>query len=234
MIKAVFIPGLDGSGLLFKPLAQRWPKDGSPPVALSYPPDRYLDYKALADYILPRLPRNEPYLLIAESFGGPLAVHIATQKPAGLRGLVLSATFVRQPRGWLGSLGKFLIGPYMFRGLLRTFGTWTMRLQGMARWQIDLLIKALAYTDPRVLAARTREAVEVDALPELKHCPVPVLCFYAKRDLILAKRCAELIGKEAPHVRLVGLDTPHYLLQVEPDEALEPIKKFADSLPISA
>jgi pimeloyl-ACP methyl ester carboxylesterase len=229
-MRFVFLPGLDGTGFLFDPVVQIWPKELPPPLVLAYPPDHFLNYDGLEAYIRPHLPTDR-FILVAESFGGPLATRIAARNPPGLRGLVLSATFMRQPRGWLGSIGEFLIGPYIFRGkLLQKFGTWIMKSQGLADWQVRLLLRALGRHRPRVLAARLKEALEVDAVADLKECRVPVLCLYAKRDLLVAKRCAELIGESNPRVKLVGLDTPHFLLQDKTAEALAEILLFAQNL----
>jgi pimeloyl-ACP methyl ester carboxylesterase len=220
---------MDGTGLLFEPLTQIWPSAEPPPIVISYPSDRFLDYPELEAFVRPQLPTSEPYCLVAESFGGPLAVHIAAHLPPGLRGLVLSATFARHPRGWPWS--QYLVGPYLFRWpILNRFARWTMQKQGHPAWQIDFLLKAITHDRPDILAARLKAALVVDVLADLKHCRVPVLCLYAERDLLVANSCHEIIGKSNPNVRLVGFDTPHYLLQAMPAKALEEIFAFTRSL----
>jgi pimeloyl-ACP methyl ester carboxylesterase len=227
-MRFVFLPGLDGTGFLFEPIRKLWPSNEAPPIVIAYPSDRFLNYDALQTFVSPLLPTAEPFVLVAESFGGPLAARITAGRPPMLRGLVLSATFMNKPRGLLGDLGEGLIGPYIFRGkLLGRIGRWLMKLQGVGDWQMKLMIRALDSHPPEILAARLKEAVEVDAIVDLKECHVPVLCLYAKRDLLLAKRCAELIGESNPRVKLVGLDTPHFLLQDKALEALQEILSFA-------
>ncbi|OGR91818.1 MAG: hypothetical protein A2992_08985 [Elusimicrobia bacterium RIFCSPLOWO2_01_FULL_59_12] len=230
-MKFVFLPGMDGTGMLFEPLTRIWPKKEPPPVVISYPSDRFLNYDELDRYVRPKLPTDEPYVLVAESFGGPLAMRIAADKPPRLRGLVLSATFVRNPKGWIGTLGDFIVGPYLFRQpYFNIVGRWVMQAQGLPGWQIDFLLQAMGHDRPEILAARLKEALEVDALADLKNCPVPVLCLYAERDLLVSKRCRELIGEATPNVRLVGFDTPHFLLQAKPAEALHEIQAFTQAL----
>jgi len=230
-VRFVFLPGMDGTGILFEPITLLWPKEEPPPVVISYPSDRFLNYDELDAYVHPKLPTNEPYVLVAESFGGPLATRIAVEKPPLLRGLVLSATFARKPKGWIGTLGEFIVGPYLFhQPYFNVVGRWVMKEQGLSGWQIDFLLRAIGHDRPEILAARLREALEVDALADLKNCPVPVLCLYAQRDLLLSKRCHELIGEATPNVRMVGLDTPHFLLQAKPAEALHEIRMFAQFL----
>jgi pimeloyl-[acyl-carrier protein] methyl ester esterase len=229
MIRLIFLPGLDGTGLLFKPLIQLLPETMQATV-ISYPEDPFLDYPQLERFARNKLPA-EPYLLVAESFGGPLAVKLAAEKRPLLRGVVLSATFVRKPAGAIGRWARRFVGPYLFeRRWLRPFGTWLMKAQGFPRERIPLLFAALERVPRDVLAARLKAALDVDALPDLKQIQVPVLCLYAKRDLVLAARCGEIIRQGNPQVRSVGLDTPHFLLQDKPAEALAEITKFAGTL----
>ena len=48
-------------------------------------------------------------MLLGESFSGPIAAAIAAAPPPGLRGLILCATFLRNPRPELG-YARFLTG----------------------------------------------------------------------------------------------------------------------------
>ncbi len=221
---------MDGTGLLFEPIL-RLLKESTPPMVVSYPSDRVLGYEQLQSYVVSVLPAKEPYVLIAESYSGPIAARIAATHPPMMRGLVLSATFIRKPRGWLGDWSRLFIGPYLFRQ------SWThfiaealLKWQGFTKEQIKLVVGALEHVRPEVLAARLKEALDVDAFEDLRRCNVPVLCLYAERDLVLADRCHKLIGKANPRVKLVGLDTPHFLLQAKPAEALYEIQRFVQTL----
>jgi pimeloyl-ACP methyl ester carboxylesterase len=229
-VRFVFLPGMDGTGLLFEPILRLW-TESPPPIVVSYPSDRVLGYEQLQSYVVSLLPVTDPYVLIAESYSGPIAARIAATRPPMMRGLVLSATFIRKPRGWIGDWSRFFIGPYLFRQ------TWThfiaeaiLKWQGLTEGQIKLVVGALEYVRPHVLVARLKEALDVEAFEDLRKCNVPVLCLYAERDLVLADRCHELIGQANPKVKLVGLDTPHFLLQAKPAEALHEIQVFTQAL----
>lgn len=231
-MKFVFLPGMDGTGLLFEPILRLW-TESPPPMVVSYPSDRVLGYEPLQSYVVSLLPVSEPYVLIAESYSGPIAVRISATRPPMMRGLVLSATFIRKPRGWIGEWSRFFIRPSLFRQ------TWThfiaealLKWQGLNEGQIKLVLGALEHVRPVVLAARLREALNVEAFEDLRACNVPVLCLYAERDLVLADRCRELIRQANPRVKLVGLDTPHFLLQAKPAEALHEIQAFAQSISV--
>src|SRR5688500_7293300 len=120
---------MDGTGFLFEPLLRLW-NENIPPIVITYPGERVLGYRQLQTHVVSRLPKSEPYTLVAESYSGPIAARIAATHPPTLRGLVLSATFVRKPAGWIGDCGRFLIGPYLFRQ------RWTFAIaKALLKWQ---------------------------------------------------------------------------------------------------
>jgi pimeloyl-ACP methyl ester carboxylesterase len=59
------------------------------------------------------VPAGEDYVLLAESFSGPVAIEIAAIHPTNLKALVLSATFVFKPSLFPSSL-SFLTGESLF------------------------------------------------------------------------------------------------------------------------
>ena len=93
-MEVVVLPGLDGTTVLLAPFLAALQGRGVPASAVGYPGDRPLDYDALEPLVRAQLPRT-PFVLLGESFSGPLAIRIAADPPPGLRGLVLSTTFAR-------------------------------------------------------------------------------------------------------------------------------------------
>src|SRR5262245_23390841 len=98
-VSLVLLPGLDGTGNLFRPLLQKLPAEVEP-IVLSYPAREFLDYSALAQLALRSLPTDRPVVLLGESFSGPVAVLAAAAQPKGLLGVILCASFVIAPRPW--------------------------------------------------------------------------------------------------------------------------------------
>ncbi|MGD2116027.1 MAG: alpha/beta hydrolase, partial [Acidobacteriota bacterium] len=102
-MKILALPGLDGTGDLFRWLEREAP-EGFAVEPVSYPPDRgsgVLNYPAHLEVARRWLPADGPFLLLGESFSGPVAVRLAAEAPPGLVGLILCATFVRPP-SWSG------------------------------------------------------------------------------------------------------------------------------------
>ena len=115
-MKILALPGLDGTADLFEPFARSAP-DGFEVATVSYPPDRALDYAGHLEIARRHLPADGPFLLLGESFSGPVSVWLAAEAPPGLTGLVLCNTFVRPP-SWSGF--RHLPWELLFRRCLKT------------------------------------------------------------------------------------------------------------------
>jgi len=95
MVTLILLPGMDGTGLLFQDFVEALGAEIRA-VVVSYPKNESLTYTALESTVQRQLPSDEPYVLLAESFSGPLAISIAASGPSGLLGVVLCCSFACQ------------------------------------------------------------------------------------------------------------------------------------------
>lgn len=98
-IDLVLLPRIDGTALMFAPLVEALPP-GIRPLPVSYPREEPLGYRELSALVRAALPRDAPFLLLGESFSGPLALMAAAEGPPGLLGVILCASFIRSPVRW--------------------------------------------------------------------------------------------------------------------------------------
>jgi pimeloyl-[acyl-carrier protein] methyl ester esterase len=75
-----------------------------------YPPDVPLGYDELEPLVREALPTRGHFVLLGESFSGPLAIRIAANPPPALVGLILCVTFASTPSPTLAGHGGSL--PY--------------------------------------------------------------------------------------------------------------------------
>jgi pimeloyl-ACP methyl ester carboxylesterase len=115
----VLLPGLDGTGELFRPLLAHLPP-ALQPIIVRYPGNEQLGYDVLLERVLGALPARERFIILGESFSGPLALMAADTRPAGLEAIVLCATFVRSPLWIRAAWLRHLVRPWAFR-LIRGF-----------------------------------------------------------------------------------------------------------------
>ena len=224
--RLVLVPGLDGTGLLFAPFLKAWP--GAATV-VSLPPDSALGYEGLLTFLRSSLPDNEPYVLLGESFSGPLVLRIAAAQPPGLLGLVLCVTFARNPLGPFGGLARLLARPRLLSRIPRPL----LRRQLLGREDtpelIALLQESLQQAPVQVIAARVRALTRVDATPELRACRLPLLVLSARADTVVPARCTAHILRHAAQAEWREFPGPHLLLQTRPEPATAAILRFMET-----
>lgn len=217
--RLILLPGMDGSGRLFEPfIAALGP--GYPVTTVAYPPERPLGYAELMRLVRGWLPADEPFVLLAESFSGPVAIMLAAENPAGLRGLVLVSTFARAPV------------PRIFGGLLR-LPFWRAGAALASRVLLGprapaairaALAEAMRSVKPAVWRARAQAIRTADAIAALAGLRLPVLHLSGRGDRLLGNRAARSIATMCPGVTWRELDGPHLLLQARPSECAEVIR----------
>jgi pimeloyl-[acyl-carrier protein] methyl ester esterase len=224
-MRLVLLPGLDGTGLLFEPLCREL-SSSVRPLTLDYPRDRVTSYDELFELIQPKLPTTEPYVLLGESYGGPLSLKLAATQPVGLCGLILSATFVTCPHGYVPQSAAHLVVPAAFylapplAKLKAVFGRYsTPEIQA-------LISRGIATVSPAVLAARVREVIAIDVTEELLACPVPILYIQATNDYVVPASNLARIQRLRPDVEVARVESAHMILQSRAKRSAEIIEQF--------
>jgi len=219
----VLLPGLDGTGLMFEPLLPFL--EGLEPLVLRYPAE-LTSYAECLAFARAQLPADRPFLLLGESFSGPVAIALAAEAPAGLRGLVLCGSFARNPRPALAWTAPFLralpparLPPLLLRFLL--FGKWhTPALTGLAR---TMFPQAPAAT----LKARLLAVLALDHTALLARIRVPVLALCASRDRLVPRAAIRWLRAHLPGLETLTLEGPHWLLQARPQACAQALRDFA-------
>jgi pimeloyl-ACP methyl ester carboxylesterase len=224
MTTLVLLPGMHGSAELFAEFVTALGVEHQA-IAISYPRDQPLDYWQLEAMVRPRLPSNRPFVLLGESFSGPIALSIAASPPNGLRGIVLCDSFARNPRPVLGALrytcGILPVWPRIYAPVIR----WVLG-RFSSTVLCDAIVRAVAQVPPMVLRTRIRAVLGADVTPRLSHIRVPTLYLQAARDRIVPRTAARLISRSLPGLRVVEFDAPHFLLQAVPAAAAREVQAF--------
>jgi pimeloyl-ACP methyl ester carboxylesterase len=224
-MRLVLLPGMDGTGSLFSDFIAAL-EPGFELTVARYPADKVLDYIELEGIARTFLPKNSPYILLAESFSGPIGISIAASSPPGLVGLVLSCSFSRNPRPVLGA----------FRWLLdllpeTRIPTTVLSALLLGRHSTDhlrsQLSQALDGLSKGVLKARLMAVFEVDISARLAHIKIPILYLQASEDRLVPRSAAVHISRLAPQIRVVALCAPHLLLQTVPSAAAAVVSQFS-------
>jgi pimeloyl-ACP methyl ester carboxylesterase len=227
--KLVLLPGMDGSGELFRGLAGVLP-EGLETETLWYPADRYLTYGELAGTLRGAIPVDEPFVLVAESYGAPLAILIAALEPPNLKGIVLCAGFATSPvRGWRRTLIWDLAPLFSHVTMPGLVARYLMVGQEAPRALVELVTGALSWLTPKVWSGRVREMLNTEARAELALVKIPVLYLQPTKDRLVDPACLGEMQAVKPG-RTVMIDSPHLLLQCEAKISAEVIAGFVKEL----
>ena len=229
----IALPGMDGGAHLFGPLRDAAPADVDV-VAIGYPPGSANGYDDLLPSVRARLPTDRPFYLLGWSFSGPLALMLAAERPPQLRGVVLAASFARDPVPRLPRWARRFATPAVFRfypaasrlkALLGGYGTPQVRA---------MLRRAHAEAGNVALATRARATLFVDATPALAACPVPVLYLRASKDEVIGASCSEEIRRLLPSAEIAEIPGPHLALITNPGAAWTALSAFMNRVEGSA
>ena len=220
----LLLPGLDGTGILFTPLLHAMSAEWDVKV-ISYPPDPALRYQDYLDLVRKALPAGD-FFILGESFSGPIALKIAAEHPQGLLGVILCATFAKNPAPLFPAFLRFLVVAPLF--FLWPF---SFKLNALTSFRstegLGLLVKSvMRVTDNRTLAARTREALGVNVEKELGACSYPLLYLCGARDMVVTGRNLRSMRRLWPDMQVRRFDTSHLVLQEAPDEVATHVRAF--------
>jgi pimeloyl-[acyl-carrier protein] methyl ester esterase len=219
-VLVVLLPGMDGTGTLFSKFVGLLP-DGIDAKIVPYPKDRHMSYAQLAELVSGVLPRNTPYVIIAESYSGPVASILAAHPVGNLHGVVFVSSFVAFPCGRPGPWIAKMVPTVLFRvrapaWILR----WLVMDSATPREMISAVQDAIASVRPEVLTRRLRDALNADFAVTLRHCTVRIVYLLSGSDCLLGTRGLRGLLTARPDIETVEIDGPHFLLQCAPDSSL--------------
>jgi pimeloyl-ACP methyl ester carboxylesterase len=220
----ILIPGLAGTAELFQPFLDVVPEQ-FPRRVISYPTRESLSYYQLLSRMTDELREERSMVLIAESFGGPLAVRFAADHPERVKAIILCASFIRLPRPpWSQRiLGRLLFHLPVSVAALRRY------LAGDQASEMVLtgLRNSLRHSRPSVLLARLHESFRVDCSEALSRCcSMPLLYLAGSEDRLMPRQAIDAIRAVRPDVMIATLNGPHMLLQTEPGACWRAIRQF--------
>jgi pimeloyl-ACP methyl ester carboxylesterase len=230
----VLLPGLDGTGDFFQPVLEAL-GDTVRTQVVRYPLDGGYDYTSCLELVRAKLPTDGPYVLLGESFSGPIAICLAALGLPGLAGIILSSTFAANPRPRLAAVIRPLL-PYLpyhgSRGSVRL-----SRFMVLGRWITpavrELHEKILSMAPAATMRKRLEAVADCDVREALGRVRVPIVCLLPSHDRLVPRAAARLIQQHAPTARIVGIAAPHCLLQCAPQPAAAAIREFLQELSVA-
>jgi pimeloyl-[acyl-carrier protein] methyl ester esterase len=224
----VLLPGLDGTGMLFERFVEAL-KPSVKTQVLTYPVDRPLAYAELEVLVRSALPTDRRFVVLGESFSGPIAIRIAADPPTGLVGVVLCVTFASNPYPFLAWAGPLAAGlpvkglPLWIRAPFM-WGAWA------ADHPLPEVERATAAVSEAVLRHRIAAVLAVDETGALAQVRLPTLILRASDDHVVPRSAGEQMRRSLTAAQLVEVEGPHLLLQTRPVECAAVVTRFLESI----
>jgi pimeloyl-ACP methyl ester carboxylesterase len=227
MVELVVLPGLDGTATLHSEFSALAGRIFASVRVVAYPDDIALDYALIEKLARKALPAG-PFVLLGESFSGPVALAIAANPPPGLIGLVLSTSFADSALPILSPIAP-LVRFLPTRIAPISFLSWWL----LGRWSTpeleESLRRALSAVSPSILAFRASITLRPPTI-DMAKISVPTLYLRATEDRLLGPRAGEHIRSILPRCTLVDIAGPHLLLQAAPDSCVRTIDQFVQRI----
>ncbi|MCI5137559.1 MAG: alpha/beta hydrolase [Candidatus Electrothrix sp. AR1] len=234
-MQIILLPGMDGTGILFRPFIQELPQHISEDIfkeitvqAISYPCDQELSYEQLIDYVRSRLPTEEEIILVAESFSGPIGYALATEQPNKIRAVIFVATFLSPPKGLLWMMPPALIALLMKIPLPVFLLSRLIFERGTANETVARFKTVLKRVRRPVLAARVREMSGLRT--EQQILDVPCAYIRAGNDLLISRSHAEEFRRIAPQLAVAEIPGPHFIMQAQPKKCVRVVGRYLNLL----
>ncbi|HET7731132.1 MAG TPA: alpha/beta fold hydrolase [Usitatibacter sp.] len=219
MSRLVFLPGFDGAGELRKDFTGALAPRHEVRV-VSYPRAPLGSLDRYREHAMAHVPVDWGPVLVAESFSGLVAAHWAAMDPR-VAGLVLVATFARNPVGEAARLGAawpglVKIGP-SFLGMLTGSSDALRR-----RWSSGLS-RAMAALPDEVVSERLRLIAREDTGPLLAGLKVPKLIVHFDSDIVIGAAARAYLEAVCHNAQVLRLPGPHFAIETRPRECAEAI-----------
>jgi pimeloyl-ACP methyl ester carboxylesterase len=225
-IKLVLLPGLDGTGDLFNPFITQFPDPGNI-ITITYPTDRFIPFEALPDYIISRLPNDQPLILLGESYSGPVAALLASKNKLDVRGVIFVATFAHFPKSFLKTISQVIPLSWFLRLPIPNF---MIRLVCFGRWNTPtlarMLRKSIKANQPKILAQRARSGTNLDVRDALLNIDVPCLYLLASQDKLVADNAVTDFKTHVRDLTIHKVEGPHFILQTQPTVCFRLVADF--------
>lgn len=208
----VFLPGLDGTGRLLYRQRRLFEQYDVRSVAYPHTPQTYAQLAALGEA---ELEQTGPGFVLAESFGGAVALTLALKRPDLVRGLVLVNTFAYYPIRWV--IHPVTWVSYFF--LPRPSPSWARWFRSFfffdssipfaerEEWwdrTADVPMTAFAY--------RLQMLANVDLRTRLGEIAIPTVVLAAPNDRVVSPGAGVVLARSIPGARFVRPKVGHAAL----------------------
>ena len=218
-LKLVLLPGLDGTGLLFKPFTDALLSDVET-IVITYPADEVRSYEQLTEDVIAQLPKTEPFVLVAESFSGPIAYAVALQQPENMQSVVFVASFLKPPQRLVLGLSRLLPRRLLLSLPVPELVAKLFLLgSNVSDSVVELFRTSLRDVPAKVLSYRLDEIARLNL--KLQTCDMKAIYLQATDDYLVPDSCVEPFKEVMDQLKVCLIEGSHFLLQTSPQACVD-------------
>jgi pimeloyl-[acyl-carrier protein] methyl ester esterase len=215
---------MDGTGDCFEPFLEQL-NSSIPRTVFSYDTQRPFDYSELEIQVRNQLPADETFVILGESFSGPIAISIAANPPENLIGAIFVCTFARSPLPIFNGMQELIaklplkLAPFFIiqHFILGRYSTPSLK---------KMLAQAIAKVSNGVFQIRAKAALNVDYSNLARQIKIKCLSIVASEDLLISKATSEHLAQGILEIEVERIKAPHFVLQVAPQLAVQTVQRF--------
>ena len=215
-MKLILLPGMDGTGKLFQPFINELPDEIDCSV-ISYPENKCLSYKELETFVFDKLPKDEDFVLLAESFSGPVGYLLAKRNLANMKGVIFVATFLQNPNKPLVNLVKLLPLSILLSLPIPEFIIKHFFLGKSPNNQTFKLFKdIIKNTSSKIISFRINEISKLSL--DLDKITIKSFCIHALNDKLVPPNNLNSFTEISDSLKTIKINGPHFILQARAKE----------------
>lgn len=218
-MKLILLPGMDGTGKLFQSFISELPSNIEYSI-ITYPENEYLGYKELELYVLEKLPKIDNFVLVAESFSGPIGYLLAKRNLSNMKGIFFVATFLQNPNKFLINLSKLLPLSLLLalpipKSIIKAFFL-GKNASNQSIIQFKNIIKG---TNSKILSFRIKEISRLSI--HLEKIKIKSFYIQALNDKLVSSNNLRSFTQISDILKTIKIKGPHFILQAKPRECAE-------------
>ena len=224
----ILLPAFDGTGLMFKSFLQEL-GNAFNAIVIPYPETGSQDYATLSDYVRSKIPEHEDYIVLGESFAGPIVYDIANKDEKFCKGAVFVATYLTDPSPKvlkkLTSLPASVISFLISRPTVIS----KLTLSKAADFEVAKAIaKNFSTVNADIIKQRLKTINSLGDVPPASQLSMPCLNLSATKDKLVMKDKIQEFQNLCSSLDLESSSGGHFILQENPGDSAKIVKeKFA-------
>lgn len=219
-MKLVLLPGMDGTGKLFKDFIESWQGEC---LVLNLPALGDQSHQVLAETIVNRLPKQD-YALVAESFSGGLVPFLIQRAAVKPKAIILAASFLHSPRPLLSKLACYLPLKKLIKIPITKWIIQYTCMNKSSAHQFQQFWTLLCSLNMDLMKRRLQIIRKMDIQPH--NTSIPTLYLMAAQDKLVPYHLSNQLIKCFSRLKIQSIAGPHFIMQTNPAACAQEIAFF--------